>query len=50
MRASTDFSRSRFCEASKITPHERDALLKAFVAMLQIFENHFGELGDAVYV
>jgi len=32
--------RSRYCGASKIAPHERDALLEAFVTVLQIFENH----------
>src|SRR5207245_7854042 len=39
-RASSVFRRSRFWGASKITPHERDALLQSFVAMLQVFENH----------
>jgi hypothetical protein len=39
-RASRAFRRSLYCGASKIAPHERDALLEAFVAVLQIFENH----------
>src|SRR5712692_8478990 len=39
-RASRDFKRSRYCGASKIAPHERDALLEPFVAMLEIFKNH----------
>src|SRR5271154_3618228 len=39
-RASRDFRRSRYCGASKIAPHERDALLQSFVTVLQVFENH----------
>jgi hypothetical protein len=39
-RASRAFRRSRYWGASKIAPHEGDALLEAFVAMLKIFENH----------
>src|SRR6266566_6825427 len=39
-RASRAFRRSRYCGASKITPHERGALLEPFVAMLEIFEDH----------
>jgi hypothetical protein len=35
-----DFSSSRKCGASKITPHKRDALLQSFVLVLQIFNNH----------
>src|SRR5580704_13221043 len=40
MRSSRLFRRARFCSASKITPHKSDALLQAFVLMLQIFKNH----------
>src|SRR2546421_4581407 len=39
-RASRAFRRSRYCGASKIAPHERDALLEPFVTMLKIFEDH----------
>src|SRR5271163_3413757 len=40
-RASRLFRRSRYCGASKITPNQGDAGFQSFVAILQIFENHF---------
>src|SRR5467141_1429070 len=39
-RASRAFRRSRYCGASKIAPHERDAQLESFVAELEVFEDH----------
>src|SRR6266436_7826218 len=39
-RASRAFRRSRYCGASKIAPHEREALTEPFVTMLEIFEDH----------
>src|SRR5437016_11131615 len=39
-RASRAFRRSRYCGASKIAPHKRDALIEPFVAVLEVFEDH----------
>jgi hypothetical protein len=41
MRASRDFRRSRWGAASKIAPYHVDAGLQKFVAVLEIFENHY---------
>src|ERR1700688_2350018 len=41
MRASRDFRRSRCGAASKIAPNHGDAGLEEFVAVLEIFENHW---------
>src|SRR5438445_13238680 len=39
-RASRAFRRSRYCGASKIAAHERNALIEPFVTMLDIFGDH----------
>src|SRR5580692_7583530 len=39
-RASSDFRRSRYCGASKITPDECTAGFEAFVTVLEVFEDH----------
>ena len=48
-RASSAFSFSRCCAASKKTPNEGDARLQSFVAILEVFENHWWRRGASFF-
>jgi len=49
MRASRDFRCSRCGAASKIAPHQRDARLEEFEAVLEVFEDHEMERRERIW-